>query len=154
AQGSRSADEKRALAIGLTRADAGSGWIEASARSPYLVDLGATMTGATSAGMSGCFGQHSLGEVKTGVERSVSASAMSTLQQPSTAAALISLVIVMKPGSSITPGEWRAQFTDSSVESCVVAAVRKLFSQGGMSVAVARPSARRFATGSPLSGAF
>jgi len=160
AYGGRSGDQKRALAIGLRSADVGRGWIVTSKPSPHLVDLGsaigAASGGPAGAGLDACFSSSSLttGEVQTGMKRGVSASSMSTFQQARTASTLVSLVMVMRPGSAITPGEWRAAFNREAIVNCLVAEFKTILAQEGLEVGVAGSSTRDFATGSPLSATF
>jgi hypothetical protein len=150
AKAPRSLDQKRALAIGLRRADAGRGWQETGRRSPYLIDVGSSFGTFASGGMTACVGSTSPGEMKTGLARTVSATALTTLRYPSTNGTLLSVAMVMKPGSAITPGAWRSELAGSFVPRCLAAALKSAL-PGAVVVSSGR---RPFETGAPLSAAY
>jgi hypothetical protein len=151
------ADQKRALAIGLTRADAGAGWSEVGKRSPYLLDLGSSLgaaaNGPAGPGLTACVGM-SPAELKTGADLSITATAMTQLLERPTSTNLASLVIVEKPGAEITPGEWRSQFTLAEIKRCVLSEFGAVLAHSSIKVRLARAQTLAFATGSPLSSAY
>jgi hypothetical protein len=146
----RTLDQKRALAIGLRRADAGGGWLETGRRSPYLIDVGSSFGTLASAGMTACVGSPSPGEMKTGLARTVSATALTTLRRPRSNGTLVSVAMVMKPGSAITPGVWRSELAGSFVPACLAAELKSALP----GAAVVSSGRRPFETGAPLSAAY
>jgi hypothetical protein len=144
--GWRRADNERALAIGLTVADAGPGWHEAAPRrSPYTVDAGSIM--GSSPGV-GCLGQDAPTRAETDLV--VSGASMSTLARaPDT---LTSFVLLYK-----TPALARAQLPGPAAAAGLRRCVAGELSQsvggmlGGGAVSVA-PLALR--TGPPLAASY
>ena len=144
--GWRRADNERALAIGLTAADAGPGWGEAGpTRSPYTVDMGSIMASAPGAG---CLGQDAPTRAETDLV--VSGASMSALARPPET--LTSFVLVFKT-PTLAREQMPAAGTASGLRRCVTGELKTglggLLGNGAVSVAPLG-----LATGSPLQASY
>jgi hypothetical protein len=147
--GFRQADARRALAIGLSLKDVGTGWSEATGgKSPRTVDLGSLFGNVSGGGTAAaCVGKTPPTPAETDLV--INAGSVSGFSTP-TGSSIASVVMLMKTGA-VASREFAGSTSGSAVQRCIGA---ELSSALGGNAKLGRTTKLDVPTGSQLSAAY